>query len=59
MFIYILRAHSGLCNRKKRNKQAFLNIKNDETASFYMNIFFRNLNSFLMLDNREGDYGER
>ncbi len=39
MFIYILRAHSGLCNRKKRNKQAFLNIKNDETVSFYMNFF--------------------
>ena len=55
MFIYILRAHSGLCNRKKEKKQAFLNIKNDETFSFYMNIFFRNLNSFLGIikNNRE------
>ncbi len=40
MFFYFLRAHSGLCNRKKRKKQAFLNIKNGETISFYKKIFF-------------------
>ena len=46
MFISFLRAHSGLCNRKKRKKQTFLNIKNGEIVSFYKNFFFRNLNSF-------------
>ena len=51
MFFYFLRAHSGPCNRKKRKKQAFLNIKNggiDETR-FYKKILFRNLNSFLLM----------
>ena len=48
MFISFLRAHSGLCNRKKRNKQTILNIKNGEIVSFYK-IFFRNLNSFSIL----------
>ena len=33
------RSHSGLCNRKKRNKQTFLNIKNGETISFYKKFF--------------------
>ena len=46
MFIYFLRAHSELCNRKKRKKQTFLDIKNGETVSFYKKLFFRNLNSF-------------
>ena len=39
LLLYFLRAHSGLCNRKKRKKQAVLNIKNGETISFYKNFF--------------------
>ena len=47
MFYYFLRARSGLRNRK-REKQAFWDIKNNEiAASNIRKTFFKNLNSFL------------
>ena len=39
MFYYFLRARSGLRNREKREKQAFLNIKDNEIAASKI-IFF-------------------
>ena len=48
MFIYFSRTYSWPYNRKEREKQTFLNIKNGETISFNKKIFLRNLNSFLI-----------
>ena len=39
VFFHFSKAHSGLCNCKKRKKQTFLNIKNSEIVSFYKNFF--------------------